>query len=128
MTGMRTGLTGISMAVKASRLLSWMAVIAVLFLMLQPVELGFSHADVLLPTVAVSMAIVAWTVMMVRRVSFQWNIIDAASDMVHVCAVESLVHARGSMLSVSKQGTLLDDAVYGSAHAFHLRKSLCTDD
>ena len=77
MTGMRTGLTGISMAVKASRLLSWMAVIAVVFLMLQPVELGFSHADVLLPTVAVSMAIVAWTVMMVRRVSFQWNIIDA---------------------------------------------------
>ena len=77
MTGMRTGLTGISMAVKASRLLSWMAVIVVVFLMLQPVELGFSHADVLLPTVAVSMAIVAWTVMMVRRVSFQWNIIDA---------------------------------------------------
>ena len=77
MTGMRTGLTEISMAVKASRLLSWMAVIAVVFLMLQPVEQGFSHADVLLPTVAVSMAIVAWTVMMVRRVSFQWNIIDA---------------------------------------------------
>ena len=50
-----------------------------------------------------------------------------ASDMVHVCAVESMVYARGSMLSVSKPGTLLDDAVYGSAYAFLLRKSFCMD-
>ncbi|MGN0233730.1 MAG: hypothetical protein ACI4B5_04810 [Bacteroidaceae bacterium] len=77
MTGVRTCLADMLVAVRFPSLLSWMGVLAVMVLMLLPVQLGFCQAEIVLPVLAATLAVVAWVMMMVRRTVFRFAILDA---------------------------------------------------
>lgn len=77
MSTMRTCFIDMMAAVNYPRLLSCVAVLTVVILMIQPVELGFCQAEVALPIVAASMSVVAWIMMLVRKSTIRFSIVDA---------------------------------------------------